>query len=154
MNRVRITAFTLVCALLLGTAQASFFLGVPLATELKGQNSTAYLGLQVGTYDLGSGFRLRGRLEVLPPLGRERGMQLGGELLYSRGESSVFYLGAGGGYAAYNSAKSLFVSGTVGLNIDAASLVSVFLEAQPRYDLDRETIGLYLSGGLNFHFGQ
>lgn len=154
MKRTCVTLLILTLLLFVGTAGAKFFIGVPLSTELRGDDSTAYIGVLFGSYSLGSGFGLRGSLELLPPLGQEPAFQASGDLLYSSGEVTVFYLGAGGGYAALEGAESLFIGGTIGLDVDAASLISVFLEAQPRYNLTAETAALYLRTGLNFHFGE
>lgn len=154
MNRFTFTTLALVAALFFGNAQASFFLGVPVSTEVRGEDSVSYLGVQFGTYDLGGDFGLRGNLRVLPPLGEDPSFQLAGDLLYSSGEETVFYLGAGAGYAVLNESESLFVGGTIGFDVDAASLISVFLEAQPRYNLTAQSVALYLNTGLNFHFGE
>jgi hypothetical protein len=151
--RVLIRTLALLTLLLTATAQAGFFIGTPISTELKGEDSIGYLGVQLGSYDLGSGFGLRAGLEILPPLGSGAPYQATGDLLYGIGETTVFYLGAGGGYAALGSSESFLLSGTLGLDIDAASLISVFAEAQPRYNLRAESVALYLRTGLNFHFG-
>lgn len=153
MNRFGLTTLGLLATLFVGSAQASFFLGVPVATDVRGEDSTSYIGVQFGTYDLGNDFGLRGNLRVLPPLGEDPSFQFAGDVLYSSGKETVFYLGAGAGYAVLDESESLFIGGTVGFDVDAESLISVFLEAQPRYTFSSETVALYLNTGLNFHFG-
>lgn len=78
----------------------------------------------------------------MPTLEDRLRAQGGTDLLYTTGERVIFYLGAGGGY-----------SSIVGLDFDAASTLSYFVEAQPRYDLGREAGLFYLRSGLNLHFG-
>ncbi len=152
MNRYGIL-FSIICLTLLSSrAQASFFLGLPIATEMRGEESVSYLGVQFGTYDLSGELGLRGTLRVLPPLGGTPAFQFAGDLLYTRGEEMVLYLGGGAGYAVRDASEALFIGGTLGLDIDTESLISVFFEAQPRYTLTTRTVGLYLSGGLNVHF--
>lgn len=156
MNHIRLTVLALLgsCSLMTASAQSGFFVGVPLSSEMTSEGSTTFIGAQVGTFGLGSGFGLRASLELLPPISAEPSFQAAGDLLFGSGENTIFYVGAGGGYAAIEANEALFVSGTVGLELDAASLISLFLEAQPRYDLTNESASFYLRYGLNFHFGR
>ena len=137
---------------LLGAAHARFFVGVPISSGLSEDGANSYLGATLGTYDLGSGFGLRGGLEFKPIVSALY-VQAGADLLYSTGESTVLYVGAGGGYSRAGADDSLYVAGTAGIDLDAASFISFFAEAQPRYNLTSESGQLYLRAGLNFHFG-
>ncbi len=134
-----------------GTAHARVFIGFPVSSQVSEDSVSSYLGLSLGTYNLWRGLGLRGNLELKPvsPLY----VQGGADLLYSTGSNTVFYAGAGGGYSSAAGTESLYVSGTAGLDLDAGSLISVFAEVQPRYDLMRETGLLYVRTGLNLHFG-
>jgi len=144
---------TAACLLLTGTAYARQFVGVPSSSLISEGSVTRFVGLQFGTYDLGSGFGLRAGAEVVPTLEEGLLAQGGTDLLYTTGERVVFYLGAGGGYSSVAGDDSLYVAGTVGLDFDAASTLSYFVEAQPRYDLGRDAGLFYLRSGLNLHFG-
>lgn len=137
---------------LLGAAHARFFIGVPLSSQLTEDGANSFLGATLGTYDLGSGFGLRGGLEF-KPIVSSLYVQAGADLLYSTGESTVLYVGAGGGYSRAGADDTLYVAGTAGLDLDAESFISFFAEAQPRYNLTTEAGQLYLRAGLNFHFG-
>jgi len=59
----------------------------------------------------------------------------------------------GGGYASDAGDDSLYLAGTAGVDFDAVSRISYFLEVQPRYDLVQEEGFLYLRSGVNVHFG-
>ena len=133
-----------------GSAQARYFVSFPVTAQITETSASSYLGFSLGTYDLWRGFGLRGGLEFKPVLASPY-YQAGADLLYSTGESSVFYLGAGGGYASAAGTESLYAAGTVGLDLDAASLISVFAEVQPRYNLTNRTGLLFLRAGLNVH---
>lgn len=148
-NRKRLLLM-LVGLCLWSTSHARFFVGFPLASQVSEDAVSSYLGVSLGTYDLGGGFGLRGSLEFKPVVSAAY-YQAGADLLYSSGESTVFYAGLGGGYSSAAGAESLYLAGTAGLDLDAASLVSVFAELQPRYDLASESGLLYLRAGLNFH---
>ncbi len=137
---------------LLGAAHARFFIGVPVSSQLTESGANSFLGASLGTYDLGSGFGLRGGVEFKPIVSALY-VQAGADLLYSTGESTVLYVGAGGGYTRAGADDSLFVAGTAGIDLDAESFISFFAEAQPRYNLTSESGQLYLRAGLNFHFG-
>ena len=137
---------------LLGAAHARFFVGAPISSELSENGTHSFLGATLGTYDLGSGFGLRGGLEFKPVVSALY-LQAGADLLYSTGGSTVLYVGAGGGYSRAGADDSLFVAGTAGIDLDAESFISFFAEVQPRYNLTSESGQLYLRAGLNFHFG-
>ena len=124
----------------------------PITSQLTENGANSYLGATLGTYDLGSGFGLRGGLEFKPVLSALY-TQVGADLLYSTGESTVFYVGAGGGYSTAAGTDALYVAGTAGLDLDAASFISFFAEAQPRYNLTTEAGQLFVRAGLNLHFG-
>jgi hypothetical protein len=139
---------------LLGTAQARFFVGAPSSTLVTRSAITSFVGLQLGTYDLGNGFGLRAGAEVVPELSAGLNVQGAADLLYTRGSDLVLYGGVGSGYANLGGAEALFVSGTLGVDIDAQTTVSYFLEAQPRYNLSSRTPQLYLRSGINLHLGE
>ena len=148
-QRLLLAALTLT---LLGAAHARFFVGVPISSQLSEDGANSFLGASLGTYDLGSGFGLRGGVEFKPIVSALY-VQAGADLLYSTGESTVLYVGAGGGYTRAGADDSLFVAGTAGIDLDAESFISFFAEVQPRYNLTSESGQLYLRAGLNFHFG-
>ncbi len=131
------------------TAQARVFIGFPVASQVDETSVSSYLGFTLGTYDLWGKFGVRGGLEFKPASPLD--YQVGGDLLYTTGENTVFYVGAGGGYASAAGAESLYASGTAGLDLDAGSLISVFAEVQPRYNLTTETGLLFLRAGINLH---
>lgn len=152
---MKISRFALASALVLfGTAQARFFVGAPSSTLLTRSAITSFVGLQLGTYDLGNGFGLRGGVELVPAFGTALNVQGAVDLLYTRGSNLVIYGGVGSGYANLGGAEALFVSGTVGLDLDAETTISYFLEAQPRYNLLSKTPQLYLRSGINLHLGE
>lgn len=155
MKRFRLITLTLTCSLTLfaSSAQARFFLGPTLVIQVTEGDTASALGVQFGTYNLGSGFGLRGTLEVRPPLVSSPAFQTAADLLYSRGEETIFYLGVGGGYANTSGSESLAVSGTLGVDVDTDSLISVFLEAQPRYNLTTDAPTFHVRSGLNVHLG-
>lgn len=140
----------LLAGLCLCTAQARFFVSIPVSAQVTESSTSSYLGVSLGTYDFWRGFGLRGNLEFKPVISPLY-YQAGADLLYATGEDIVFYIGAGGGYSSAAGAASLYASGTVGLDLDAASLISIFAEVQPRFDVTNRTGLLYLRGGLNIH---
>lgn len=142
----------LVALTLLSAAHARFYLGVPISSQLTEDGANSYLGATLGTYDLGSGFGLRGGVEFKPVVSSLY-VQAGADLLYSTGESTVLYVGAGGGYTRAGADDALYVAGTAGIDLDAESFISFFAEAQPRYNLTSESGALFVRAGLNFHFG-
>lgn len=150
-NRTRLLLAALSLTLF-GAAHARFYVGVPISSQLTEGGASSFLGATLGTYDLGSGFGLRGGVEFKPTVSALY-FQAGADLLYTTGESTVFYVGAGGGYSRAGENDALYVAGTAGLDLDAASFISFFAEAQPRYDLSTESGQLFVRAGLNLHFG-
>ena len=156
MNRYSFLPFLFAICLLGGlwsTAHANFYLGFPVASQITESSVNSYLGVSLGTYNLGGGFGLRGNLEFKPILTTPY-YRAGADLLYTTGESAVFYFGAGGGYSSAGGAESLYVAGTAGVDLDADSLISVFAEVQPRYDLTTEAGLLFFRAGVNVHVGK
>lgn len=151
-NPCRTCLLLTVALTLLGAAHARFYVGVPISSGLTEGGSSSFLGATLGTYDLGSGFGLRGGLEFKPVVSALY-VQAGADLLYTSGESTVFYVGAGGGYSRAGEDDALYVAGTAGVDLDAATFISFFAEAQPRYNLSTEVGQLFVRAGLNFHFG-
>lgn len=141
------------CLFLLGTAHARLFIGLPSSTLISTEGILEFVGVHVGTHDLGSGFGLRAGAEFSPSLEAGLFAQGGADVLYSTGEDIVFYVGAGGGYKSIAGADSLYVAGTAGVDLDAATTLSYFVEVQPRYDINQEVGLFYLRSGLNLHFG-
>ena len=152
MSRYLFLPFFTVCLLssLWSTARANVYLGFPVVSQVEQTSLSSYLGVSLGTYNLGAGFGLRGNLEFKPILSTPY-YQAGADLLYTTGESTVFYVGAGGGYSSSAGTESLYVAGTAGLDLDAASLISIFAEAQPRYNLTTKAGLLFLRAGINVH---
>lgn len=142
--------FFLLAGLCWCTAHADSFVSLPVSAQITENSTSSYLGVSLGTYDLWRDFGLRGNLEFKPVVSPLY-YQAGADLLYATGEDLVFYVGAGGGYSSAAGNASLYASGTVGLDLDAASLISIFAEVQPRFDVTNRTGLLYLRGGLNIH---
>ena len=155
MNRYQALLFflTVCCGSWWSTAHAQFFLGFPVVSQVTESSVNSYLGVSLGSYNLGGRFGLRGNLEFKPILSTPY-YRAGADLLYTTGENTVFYLGAGGGYSSAAGTESLYVAGTAGLDLDANSLISVFAEVQPRYDLSTEAGLLFFRAGVNVHFGE
>jgi hypothetical protein len=72
--------------------------------------------------------------------------------LYSFVEGVVFYTGAGLGYAGLAGVGSPFVSAFVRLDFDASSVISIFLEINPRYAFSNTGL-IDIRSGLHFHVG-
>jgi hypothetical protein len=72
--------------------------------------------------------------------------------LYSFVEGVVFYTGAGLGYAGLAGVGSPFVSAFVRLDFDASSVISIFLEINPRYAFSNTGL-IHIRSGLHFHIG-
>ena len=153
MKRYLLLLLTACCSGWWSTAHARIFLEFPVAAQVTESSVSSFLGVSLGTYNLGGGVGLRGNLEFKPVLSTPY-YQAGADLLYTTGENTVFYLGAGGGYSSAAGTESLYVAGTAGLDLDANSLISVFGEVQPRYDLTTDAGRLFLRAGINVHFGE
>lgn len=136
-----------------GTAQAQFFLGTVGSSAIAQGVVVPFVGLHGGTYDLGSDFGVRGGFEVLPAVIDGLTIVQGTvDGLYATGESIIFYAGPGLGLVSAGGLTNAFAGVAVGVDFDAASVISYYIEAQPRYYFGGQPI-FYLRSGLNFHIG-
>ncbi len=152
MKRTLTLLITLLC-LHLPAVHARQFVGLPSSALVTDGGVTRFVGIQVGTYELGNRLGLRANAEFVSTPDDGPVAHGGVDLLYRSGESNIFYAGVGGGYASDAGDDSLYLAGTAGVDFDAASRISYFLEVQPRYDLVQEEGFLYLRSGVNVHFG-
>jgi hypothetical protein len=153
---------TLALLALLSAAQARFYLGFPTSGIYASDALGAVGGVHFGTYNLDDDFGIRATAEfgirpntesgVVPPLPLEVLVEGGVDGTYSFGEGVVFYTGAGLGYGTADGSGSPFVSAFVGLDFDAGSVVSIFLEINPRYAFSNTGL-LHVRSGINFHIG-
>lgn len=146
---------TLIFGLLfLGSAaHAQFFLGTTTSTALVAGVSVPFVGLHGGTYDLSGNYGARGGFELLPAVINGLTIfQANVDGVYSTGEAIVFYGGPTLGYVNVGGLSNAFVGATVGVDFDAASVISYYIEAQPRYYFGGQPV-FYLRSGLNFHIG-
>ncbi len=143
--------FAAVLLALFASAQARFFFGFPGGVAYNGEVATGLAGLQFGTYNLYDDFGIRA-LAQFGSDGADSFVQGGLDGLYAFGDSIVFYTGAGLGYAAEGSAGGVYIDGFVGLDFDAASAVSVFLEITPNYVFGGNGF-VQIRSGLNIHVG-
>lgn len=141
---------------LLGAASAQrFFVGFPVGGAFTSADVALYGGLQFGSYKLFNDFGVRalakGGAVILE---EDAGPLVEGGLdgLYSVGEGVVFYTGAGLGYGSLIGTGSVYVGGFVGLDFDAASTISLFVEINPRYYVRGAGL-VHLRSGINFHIG-
>ena len=130
---MRKTALILALLAILSAAQARFFLGFPLSGIYASDALGAVAGVHFGTYNLYDDFGIRATAEAGRTLSLTPGLIVEGGVdgLYSFGEGVVFYTGAGVGYVGAGGAGSPFVSAFVGLDFDASSVISIFLEINP-----------------------
>lgn len=158
---MRKITLTLALLTLLSAAQARFYLGFPTSSIYTSNALGAVGGAHFGTYNLYDDFGIRATAEFGIRPNTESGVvpvplallvEGGLDGTYSFGEGVVFYTGAGLGYGTADGSGSPFVSAFVGLDFDAGSVVSIFLEINPRYAFSNVGL-LHLRGGLNFHIG-
>lgn len=130
-----------------GLAGAQFYISVPNSNTLTSQGATIMGGLAIGTYKLYGDFGVRATAQTST-------VTVEGVLdgTYSYGEGIVFYTGAGLGYSSL-ATSSVSIGGFVGLDFDAASVISIFLEIRPTYYLSNAG-AVQVRSGLNFHIGQ
>lgn len=83
------------CLNLLTAVYARQFVGLPSSFLIGEDGVVRFVGVQVGTYDLGSGLGLRADAEFVPLPADGPIVQGGVDLLYSTGERTVLYAGAG-----------------------------------------------------------
>lgn len=151
---MRKRGLTLALLALLGVAQARFYLGFPGSGIVGSSGGAAVGGLHVGTYNLYNDFGVRATAEAGAIFGEPNSLIVEGGVdgTYSFGEGVVFYTGAGVGYMAVGDSGSPFVGAFVGLDFDAASVISIFLEINPRYAFS-STGFVQIRSGINFHIG-
>lgn len=160
---MRKTVLILALLALLSAAQARFYLGFPTSGILTGLIPLPVLGFHIGTYKLYDDFGVRATAElganfnvpidpILPTVPVVPIVEGGVDGTYSFGEGVVFYTGAGVGYGSAGGLGSPFVSAFVGLDFDAGSVISIFLEINPRYAFSNVGL-LHVRSGLNFHIG-
>lgn len=145
-------AFTL---LLFGTAHARFYISFPGSTVITGDGVVPLAGLALGTYDLYQDFGIRASAQTSTSLASVDGVQfVEGSVdgTYSFGDTIIFYTGAGLGYSAFPENGSVTLAGFVGLDFDADSVISIFLEVKPVLYIG-DTGAVQLRSGLNFHIG-
>lgn len=146
-------ALTFAWFFLLGTAQAQLFVGTVSSSAITQGIIVPFVGLHAGTYDLSGDFGIRGGFELLPAVITGLTVAQGTvDGFYATGEGIVFYAGPGLGVVSANGFTNVFVGGTVGVDFDAASVISYYVEAQPRYYFGGEPV-FYIRSGLNFHIG-
>lgn len=155
---MRKLTLTLALFALLGVAQARFYIGFP-TSGIVGSAFGVVSGLHIGTYKLYEDFGVRATAEIgtainIPlDLASLVAYEGGVDGTYSFGEGVVFYTGAGLGYGGGPLASgSVFASAFVGLDFDASSVISIFLEINPRYYFSNSGL-IHIRSGLNFHIG-
>lgn len=143
-----------VCFLLFSTAQAQFFLGTANSVLIIRNGGVGFfVGVQGGSYDLGSNLGVRGSLELFPAVADGTTLlQAEATGLYVVGEGIKFYLGPSLGLASLGGAVNPFGGLAVGVDFDSESVISYFIEAQPRYYFGGAP-ALGVRSGLNFHIG-
>lgn len=151
---MRKTAVIFALFVLLSTAQARFYLGFPTSGIYASDAFGAVGGVHFGTYNLYDDFGIRATAEAGAVFGQTPSLLVEGGIdgLYSFGEGVVFYTGAGVGYGSQGGVGDLFVSAFVGLDFDAGSVISIFLEINPRYAFSNTGL-IHVRSGINFHIG-
>lgn len=158
---MRKITLTLALLTLLSAAQARFYLGFPTGGIITSDIPLPVAGVHFGTYNLYDDFGIRATAEFGIRPNTESGVvpvplallvEGGLDGTYSFGEGVVFYTGAGLGYGSADGSGSPFVSAFVGLDFDAGSVVSIFLEINPRYAFSNTGL-LHVRSGINFHIG-
>lgn len=150
---MRKLALTLALLSLFGAAQARFYIGFPSSSVFSSGVLGAVGGLHIGTYKLYDDFGVRATAEAGAAFGSTTSLIVEGSVdgTYSSGDV-VFYTGGGVGYGSQGGSSSAFVGAFVGLDFDAGSVISLFLEINPRYALSN-TGFVQVRSGLNFHIG-
>lgn len=136
-------------------AQGRIFTGLPNSAIFVGDSTIPLLGLHVGSYDLGGGVGTRLVLESNLGLAEVSLTQGSVDVLFSTGEATTFYGGAGAGYILLGGLDGFYGSGFVGVDFDSATTISYFIEANPRFYVDEGSsfAAFVLRTGVNFSFG-
>lgn len=151
---MRKIVFIAVLLAFFSAAQARFYLGFP-SSGIVGSAFGAVSGIHIGTYKLYEDFGVRATAEAGAAFGDPILLTYEGGLdgTYSFGEGVVFYTGAGLGYGGGSLADgSAYLGAFVGLDFDASSVVSIFLEINPRYYFSNSGL-IHIRSGINFHIG-
>lgn len=131
-------------------AQPQFFLGSAGGSGISSAGILPTAGLQFGSYNFADSIGGRVALEATPSLDFAL-FQFLADGLYVSGDTIKFYAGPGLGLVTAPGLTNAFILGTIGVDFDAHTTVSYFLEAQPRYYLGGQPI-LYIRSGVNVHF--
>ena len=137
-----------------GAAQARFYIGFPATSILTGEGIVPLGGLTIGTYNLYPHFGVRASAQTsLLSLGVSGFVEGSVDGTYSFGEGVIFYTGAGLGYSSYLGDGAVTLAGFTGLDFDAGSVISLFLEIRPILYIG--SMGaVQIRSGLNFHIGE
>ena len=151
---MRKIAFILVLFVLLASAQARFYIGFP-GSLIVGSGFGGVGGVHIGTYKLYEDFGVRATAEFGAAFSSPVTLTYEGGLdgTYSFGEGVVFYTGGGLGYGGGALGdNSLYAGAFVGLDFDAGSVISIFVEINPRYYFANAGL-VHVRSGVNFHIG-
>ena len=151
---MRKLAFILALFVLLASAQARFYVGFP-GSLIVGSGFGGVGGVHIGTYKLYNDFGIRATAEAGATFTNPLLVTYEGGLdgTYSFGEGVVFYTGAGLGYGGGAlGGGSLYAGAFVGLDFDASSVISIFVEINPRYYFSNAGL-VHVRSGINFHIG-
>ena len=139
---------------LCAAAQARFYIGFPNSL-IAGSGFGGVSGVHFGTYKLYNDFGIRATAEAGAAFTNPLLVTYEGGLdgTYSFGEGVVFYTGGGLGYGGGAlGGGSLYAGAFVGLDFDASSVISIFLEINPRYYFSNAGL-VHVRSGINFHIG-
>ncbi len=144
-------------ALIINTASAEFYFGVPSSTAIIGSETVPFVGLQAGSHEVAPNFGVRGYFESDATLSGIW-LQGGADVLFTTGEYSTFYIGGGAGVARISlgdlSGTAFYLNPVIGADFDSSTTISWFVEASPRvYVASGTEVLFYIRSGLNFHFG-
>ncbi len=132
-----------------GAAQARFFVGADLSALINDGAVVPLGGVTIGTYNLFGDFGIRGTALSAPTVPFVEGSVDG---TYSFGEGVVFYTGAGLGYSGFIDGGAVSLAGFTGLDFDASSVISLFVEIRPILYIGAGGT-VQLRSGINFHIG-
>ena len=153
MNLRRALLPLALACLYFGAAHAQFFLGTVGSTLITPAAVVPFVGLQAGSYDLGGGFGARGSVELFPLIfDGTTLLQAEAAGLYVIGEGVKLYTGPSLGLFNAGGDTVPFGGVTLGVDFDAESVISIYLEVQPRYYFGG-TPSVLIRSGTNFHLG-
>lgn len=133
-------------------AQAKLYIGVLNSNIIVGDGVAPTVGLSVGSYDLFGPVGLRASaLTSILSFGANGFLEGSLDGTLSFGEGVVFYTGVGLGYSNFVGGNAT-LGAFVGLDLDASTAISLFLEARPVIYLG--TVAAFQArAGFNFHLG-